>query len=119
MNATKRSMARAGLVAGSVLAVALTGCRTHVVHERTRTVYVAPPPVAYVPPATAPPVVNVTAVGQKLLRPLRERRGARVRIRASKWRARLLDEHHELANRLARLRREHRLHVRVPHGAED
>ena len=58
MNATKRSAARAGLVVCSVLAVALTGCRTHVVHERTRTVYVpAPAPVVHVPPAPEPPPV--------------------------------------------------------------
>lgn len=64
MNATKRSAARAGLIVCSVLAVALTGCRTHVVHSHTRTVYVpAPPPVVNVPPAPAPqpppPVVVV------------------------------------------------------------
>ena len=66
MNATNRSAARAGLVVCSVLAVALTGCRTHVVHERTRTVYVpAPPPVVQVTPAPGPqappPVVYVPA----------------------------------------------------------
>jgi len=38
MNATKRSTARAGLVVCSVLAVALTGCRTQVVHQHARTV---------------------------------------------------------------------------------
>jgi len=63
MNATKRSAARAGLVVCSVLAIALTGCRTQVVHQHARTVYVpAPAPVVYVPPAPAPqpqPVVVV------------------------------------------------------------
>lgn len=61
MNATKRSIARAGLVLGSVLVIALTGCRTRVIHE-TRTVYVpapaAPQPapqVVYVQPAPQPP----------------------------------------------------------------
>ena len=61
MNATKRSVARAGLVLGSVLVIALMGCRTRVVHE-TRTVYVpapaAPQPapqVVYVQPAAQPP----------------------------------------------------------------
>jgi hypothetical protein len=62
MNATKRSAARAGWVLCGALAVAATGCRTHVVH--TRTVYVpAPPPVVQVTPAPAPeplpPVVVV------------------------------------------------------------
>lgn len=61
MNATKRSVVRAGLVLGSVLTVALTGCRTHVVHSHTRPVYVRPPPVVHVTPAPAPPpVVHVT-----------------------------------------------------------
>jgi len=64
MNATKRSAARAGSVVCSVLAVALTGCRTHVVHEHARTVYVpTPPPVVFAPQAPAsqppPPVVVV------------------------------------------------------------
>lgn len=54
MNATKRS-ARIGLVFCSALAIVATGCRTHVVHERTRTVYVpAPTPVVSVQPAPAP-----------------------------------------------------------------
>ena len=69
MNATKRSATRVGLVVCSILAVALTGCQTHVVHEHTRTVYVpAPPPpppvVISAPPASAPqappPVVVVS-----------------------------------------------------------
>src|SRR3989304_6094061 len=55
MNATKRSVARVGLVLCSALAVAATGCRTYVVPSPPRTVYVpAPPPVVYVPPAPAP-----------------------------------------------------------------
>src|SRR5437773_12133495 len=64
MNATKRSVARAGLVFCSVLAVAATGCRTHVVHEHTRTVYVPapPPPVVNVPAAPAPPPPQVVVV---------------------------------------------------------
>lgn len=67
MNATKRLVARAGLVVCSVLTVALTGCRTQVVHERTRTVYVPapvppPPVIVSAPPASTPqppPVVVV------------------------------------------------------------
>lgn len=65
MNATKRSVARVGLVLCSALAVAATGCRTYVVQPPPRTVYVpAPPaPTVYVPPAPAPqpppPVVVV------------------------------------------------------------
>jgi len=64
MNATKRSVARAGLVFCSVLAVAATGCRTYVVHEPTRTVYVPapPPPVVNVPAAPAPPPPQVVVV---------------------------------------------------------
>lgn len=64
MKATNRFATRAGLILGSALILALTGCRTHVVHERTRTVYVPappPPPVVYVSPAPAsqpPPVVH-------------------------------------------------------------
>src|ERR1043166_6045013 len=61
MNATKRSVARTALVVCSVLAVALTGCQTHVVHERT--VYVpapqSPPPVVVVPPPEPAPVVVI------------------------------------------------------------
>lgn len=71
MKAIKRSTARAGLVVCSVLAVALTGCQTHVVHERTRTVYVPapafPPHVVHVAPAPVlqqPPVVVVTPPAQ-------------------------------------------------------
>src|SRR6266404_3810770 len=65
MNVKNRSAVRAGLVVCSVLAVALTGCRTYVVQSPPRTVYVPapPPPVVYVPPAPAPqpppPVVVV------------------------------------------------------------
>ena len=57
MKAIKRSVARAGLAVCSVLAVAATGCRTHVVHEHTRTVHVPvpPPPVVKVPAVPAPP----------------------------------------------------------------
>ncbi len=64
MNATKQLAARAGMVVCSVLAVALTGCRTHVVHERTRTVYVPtppPPPVVEVTPVPAPPPPVIVA----------------------------------------------------------
>lgn len=69
MNTTKRSAARAGLVVCCLFVGALTGCRTHVVHERTRTVYVpAPPPVVHVTPAPAPqpppPVVVVASPAQ-------------------------------------------------------
>ena len=66
MNATRRSTIGAGLVVCSAVAFALTGCRTYVVHEPTRTVYAPPPPPVvypsrvpapvYVPP---PPVVVV------------------------------------------------------------
>src|ERR1044071_3617118 len=55
MNATKLSVVRAGLVVGSVLAVALAGCRTRVV-EHTRTVYV-PAPAPVTEPAPQPQVV--------------------------------------------------------------
>ena len=58
MKATNRSVARAGLVLLSTLALAATGCRSSHVHH-TRTVYVpAPPPVIVAPtPAPPPPVV--------------------------------------------------------------
>src|ERR1043166_1880492 len=62
MKATKRSIARAGLVLCSVLAVAATGCRTYVVHEHPRTVYVPAPPPApavVVPPPEPSPVVVI------------------------------------------------------------
>lgn len=60
MKTKPRSVTRLGLLASGLLAVALTGCRTHVVHQPTRTVYVpAPPPppppvVIAAPPAPAP-----------------------------------------------------------------
>jgi hypothetical protein len=66
MKPTKRSTARAALVLCSALAVALTGCRTYVVHAPPRTVYVPappapqpPPPVVVVPPPEQPPVVVI------------------------------------------------------------
>jgi hypothetical protein len=69
MNTTSRLIIRTGLLASSVLAVALTGCRTEMVHERTQTVYVParveqapepPAPEAYTPPAPDPsPVVVI------------------------------------------------------------
>ena len=64
MNVKNRSVAGIGLAVCSAMAVAATGCRTQVIHERTRTVYApAPAPVVYVPPAPAPqppaPVVVV------------------------------------------------------------
>jgi hypothetical protein len=66
MKTMNRSTARAGLVVCSVLAVALTGCRTHVVHERTRTVYVPapapPPPVVHVVPEPVPQPASVVVV---------------------------------------------------------
>jgi hypothetical protein len=74
MNATKRFAARSGLVVCSALVVALTGCRTQVVHEHTRTVYVPapppvvtpPPPVVVVPPPASPPppAINVPPAPQ-------------------------------------------------------
>lgn len=66
MKATNRCLTWAGLILWSGLAIALTGCRTHVVHERTRTVYLPPPqpPPAVVHvaslPAPQPPPVIVT-----------------------------------------------------------
>lgn len=57
MKTIHRSAAHAGWVVCSLLAIALTGCRTRVVHEHTHTVYVpAPPP----PPPAPPPVVVVS-----------------------------------------------------------
>src|SRR5882672_10225986 len=62
MNATKRSVAGAGLVVGSVLVLALTGCRTRVV-EHTNTVYL-PAPTQVSEPAPQPQVVYVQPVPQ-------------------------------------------------------
>ncbi|TAK92903.1 MAG: hypothetical protein EPO07_18870, partial [Verrucomicrobia bacterium] len=64
MNAIKRSVAQVGLVVCSAVAVVLTGCRTYVVREHTRTVYSpTPPPVVYTQPEpapeTPPPVVVI------------------------------------------------------------
>src|SRR5229473_2487675 len=66
MNGTNRSVARAGLVLCSALAVALTGCRTYVVERPPRHVYVPPPsveqpppPVVYVEPPAQPPVLVI------------------------------------------------------------
>src|SRR5947208_1254537 len=66
MNGKKRSAGRAGLILCSVVAVALTGCRTYVVERPTHHVYVPPPPVAqppppvvYVEPPAQPPVVVI------------------------------------------------------------
>ena len=61
MNAMKSSNARAGLVLCSALAVALTGCRTSVVHSPPPTVYAPapPPPVVVVPSPAQPPVVVI------------------------------------------------------------
>src|ERR1051325_4772999 len=65
MNVTKRPAARAGAVLCSVFAVALTGCRTHVVHDHRSTVYVPtpepPPPVVGVRPPEPSPIVVIHA----------------------------------------------------------
>jgi len=61
MNAIKRSAARVGLVLCSVLAVAVTGCQTPVVHERTVYLPAPPPPVVDVPPAPTPEPSSPTA----------------------------------------------------------
>lgn len=57
MNAAKRSVARAGLVLGSAMAFALTGCQTHVVQSRAVYVPTPAPPVVYAPQPPPPAVV--------------------------------------------------------------